>query len=78
MRGFPVGSMVVCPKMADDVQEGRNTQAGVDRGKVTHHLLDGQQRAQAIRVGHQDPFSGAPDPKAQILWLDLNPSKTPF
>ena len=73
MRGFPVGSMVVCPKMADEIQDGRNTHAGVDRGEVTHYLLDGQQRAQAIRVGHQDPFAGAPDPKAQILWLDLDP-----
>lgn len=75
MRGFPVGSMIVCRKMADKLQGGRNTSAGIDRDKVTHHLLDGQQRAQAIRLGHQKPFAGESDPRAQILWLDLDPTK---
>lgn len=75
MRGFPIGAMIVCRKIADELQDSRNTEAGVDRNKVMHHLLDGQQRAQAIRLGHQDPFQGEPDAKAQILWLDLNPPK---
>jgi len=68
LRGFPVGAFVVCPCIA--------TQAKVQDSSITHHLLDGQQRCNAIGVGFSDPF--APDHKGvassgSVLWLDLSP-----
>lgn len=69
-RGFPIGSLVVCPKLAG-MQVTRGVSSPED-DHVTHHLLDGQQRAQAIRLGFVDPFAGKPD---ATLWLDLTPGK---
>lgn len=72
MRGFPIGSLVVCKKRATDGQSTRYV-ADVD-SRVTHHLLDGQQRAQAIRLGFDEPaFGPGPGTEGPILWLDLQP-----
>jgi len=69
LRGFPVGSLVIC----DRIQ-------GQDDGEVdavTHHLLDGQQRANAIAHGYADPFSEhcawLDSKNESLLWIDLNP-----
>jgi hypothetical protein len=69
LRGFPVGSLVVCPRIP-----------GQDDGDdpcVSHHLLDGQQRANAISMAFEDPFA-FPSESAEmssrpILWIDLCP-----
>lgn len=71
MRGFPVGSLVIRKKLAAELQASRHAQ---DEGRTTHHLLDGQQRAQAIKLGFEDPFDGRPTGARQILWLDLTPA----
>ncbi|MDF1710859.1 MAG: DUF262 domain-containing protein [Akkermansiaceae bacterium] len=68
-RGFPIGSLVAC-KHIDDQKKSADEIA-------THHLLDGQQRSQAISLGfdvadflnHED--TSHPD----ILWLDLDPQE---
>ena len=69
LRGFPIGVLVVCPRIAKQEREHDE--------RVTHHLLDGQQRGNAIALGFTDPFprqesGGAPSP-GSILWLDLEP-----
>lgn len=73
LRGFPIGALVVCRKI--DKQE-RGTGDG-----VTHHLLDGQQRCNAISLGFTDPFPITADSSngsgKSILWLDLQPEKNP-
>ena len=69
-RGFPIGSLVVCPKLA-----GAQLTRGLsnpEESRVTHHLLDGQQRAQAIRLGFVDLLAAKLD---VALWLDLAPGK---
>lgn len=71
MRGFPIGSLVVRRKLATGVQDARHG----DDDRTTHHLLDGQQRAQAIRLGFEDAFGDYPHKAPQILWLDLNPDR---
>lgn len=77
-RGFPIGSLVISEHLKN--QKGRS-------GKVARtdnpwpdmpkrHLLDGQQRYNAIALGHWDPFrSGAESEstKSAILWIDLSP-----
>jgi hypothetical protein len=69
LRGFPIGVLVVCPKVPSQVRKDD------DRGN--YHLLDGQQRANAIALGFTDPFplgepAGTPSDRP-ILWLDLKP-----
>ena len=80
LRGFPIGSLVVCRKLGG--QRLQRSPAAPDGGapeeKVTHHLLDGQQRGNAIAFGFSDPF----DEKKRhtdnaILWLDLEPELPP-
>lgn len=69
LRGFPIGALVVCPKM-EAQQRGEDS-------RVSHHLLDGQQRCNAIALGFTDPFPENTEPQDprddSILWLDLNP-----
>ena len=71
LRGFPIGAFVVCKKLS--AMNTRNVEHN-DRF-VTHHLLDGQQRAQAIRLGFEDPFEDVCCSPRQILWIDLNPDR---
>jgi len=67
LRGFPVGAFVVCPCIA--------TQTKSQDSSITHHLLDGQQRCNAIGIGFSDPFSADHQSASSgsVLWLDLNP-----
>jgi hypothetical protein len=69
LRGFPIGSLVVCPRIP-----GQNDG---DDASVTHHLLDGQQRAHAISLGYDDPFTLSHNSNEEsphsILWIDLLP-----
>ena len=68
-RGFPIGAFVVCKKI-------NAQQRGTGEG-VTHHLLDGQQRCNAIALGFTDPFpengSTSSQETSSIIWLDLQP-----
>lgn len=69
LRGFPIGSLVVCPRIPG--------QDDGDDPSVTHHLLDGQQRSHAISLGYHDPFAVAESGEfpcvRSILWIDLQP-----
>ncbi len=74
LRGFPIGSLVVSKQMDSQKRRG-------DKSGITHHLLDGQQRANAITLGFHDPFARndvkVRDNKSEsILWLDLAPPTT--
>ncbi len=73
LRGFPIGALVVT-KWSDKLKKT----AEMADDSFTHHLLDGQQRCNAIAMGFSDPFAvkGLADGKKveSILWLDLNPT----
>lgn len=75
-RGFPIGVLVVT-KWSDKLKK---TAEEAD-DNITHHLLDGQQRCNAIAMGFFDPFAAnesTDDKKVEsILWLDLNPKLEP-
>lgn len=77
MRGFPVGSFVVCKRIEGQVSHLGSQgplAAAIDESDFTHHLLDGQQRANAIALGFVDPASGDIERKyPAYLWLDLAP-----
>lgn len=73
LRGFPIGA-VVLSKWSEKLKKT----AEVKDVRVTHHLLDGQQRCNAIAMGFSDPFVQLDPTKkkdvASILWLDLCPN----
>jgi hypothetical protein len=73
LRGFPIGAIVVT-KWSDKLK--RTTEAA--DGSIKYHLLDGQQRCNAITMGFSDPFpakKSSDGKKAEsILWLDLDPT----
>lgn len=84
LRGFPVGSLVVSRKLPNQTSRSgasATTLLAWSEDEITHHLLDGQQRCNAIALGFLDPFASNQDasgnqsrPKA-ILWLDLRPNR---
>ena len=63
MRKIPVGAILLCPMIFS--QEKGNITA-------THHILDGQQRCNAIAKGFDcNPF----EKEEAIIWLDIDPDK---
>lgn len=78
MRGFPVGAIVVCKKLETQKTRRGKHASGWDDDKVDYHLLDGQQRCNAIALGFLDPchFDAGGDDMSAALWIDLQP-KTP-
>jgi hypothetical protein len=87
LRGFPIGSLVACRCLPPTIQ---STRPGAVAGSVKpwpedqydHHLLDGQQRANALALGYLDPFITENDKEElnpdTLLWLDLDPSNNKF
>jgi hypothetical protein len=78
LRGFPIGALVLSAKITDQTKETDSEKLG-----VTHHLLDGQQRCDAISLGFKNPFLhpiADRDTKQteSILWLDLDPDDNPW
>lgn len=73
LRGFPIGSLVVSTLL--ETQQSRSGQhgAGWATEQLTHHLLDGQQRCNAIALGFHDPFADTDSDPDSTLWLDLAP-----
>jgi hypothetical protein len=79
LRGFPIGALVVCKKLAKQSTHSGKYGNGWPEDKITHHLLDGQQRCNAIALGFLNALEPIPDidgrntaPTA-TLWIDLNP-----
>lgn len=68
-RGIPIGSLVVCERIKQQSVEEINSKDD----KKYFHLLDGQQRVNAIQLGFDD-FKDLKNPKKSILWLDLQPT----
>jgi len=73
LRGFPIGAIVVT-KWSERLKKTTEAQDC----KPVYHLLDGQQRCNAIALGFLDSFSGNESTDCSkvksILWLDLNPA----
>jgi hypothetical protein len=79
LRGFPVGALVVCDRL--DTQKTRSGKHGTGwaEDEVDYHLLDGQQRCNAIALGFLDPLQRVQDRQGNLawppatLWIDLTP-----
>jgi hypothetical protein len=75
LRGFPVGAFLLAPYQSDKGVKDL-AYAGPESRTVapTHHLLDGQQRSNAIALGFLDPWApGVIHPLPAALWVDLEP-----
>lgn len=67
-RGFPVGSLVLVKRIVG--QHDKNSSCGTNLEiSASHHILDGQQRCNAVALGYLDPINCKNNP--QVLWLDL-------
>ena len=64
MRGFPFGSIVIARPLQNQIRQN-------DGPAPDYHLLDGQQRCNAITWGFV--VANIPEAKEQMLWLDLLP-----
>ena len=71
-RGIPIGSLVVCKR----IEQQRIEELNNNDNEEYFHLLDGQQRVNAIQLGFDD-FNNSKNPKKSILWLDLKPTILP-
>lgn len=77
MRGFPIGSIVIAKKIDRQndkaaITSDKNTDT--ERPESTHHILDGQQRCNAIAWGFVNPWNESLSDDI-VLWLDLKPGE---
>ncbi|MGD9774560.1 DUF262 domain-containing protein [Diaphorobacter sp.] len=72
LRGFPIGALVVSKVLKNQQSHPGKHGTGWGDG-ISHHLLDGQQRCNAIALGFQDPFDNTDSAPHTALWLDIAP-----
>lgn len=76
LRGFPIGALVVCKKLDQQGTHSGKHGSGWSDEDVSHHLLDGQQRCNAIALAFVSSLEpSGPDGKSPpaTLWIDLAP-----
>ncbi len=73
LRGFPIGAFLLAPFQRDRGHKDFPYQSeDVSPPVATHHLLDGQQRSNALALGFLNPWQWTPDdPASAALWVDL-------
>ncbi|MCM1128298.1 MAG: DUF262 domain-containing protein [Alistipes senegalensis] len=86
LRGFPIGSLLWCRRIEEQEDKQLVVGSGTGRGKATYHILDGQQRCNAIALGFflpeapkkqeggtfQLPEQNDSGLRKDVLWLDLD------
>lgn len=74
MRGFPIGSIVIAQRIKNQNDKRHDARANDTESSppATHHILDGQQRCNAITWGFVDPWNKKLSDDV-VLWLDLKP-----
>lgn len=75
LRGFPIGSFVVCQKFDGQSHHPGKHGSGWSEQHVTHYLLDGQQRCNAIALAFLNATRSTHNGEepAATLWIDLKP-----
>lgn len=75
-RGFPVGAIILSKPIDGQGFKKSVVNAKIEQDKSpTHHILDGQQRTNAIAWGFDYPDPEKEIDKTQCVWIDLNPPK---
>jgi len=77
MRGFPIGSLVVCKKQESQIKRIGENGSGWLENEINYHLLDGQQRCNAISLGFLNPYASElhKSKNRAYLWIDIQPCK---
>lgn len=74
VRGFPIGSFLLAPfEVERGQQRFKYQQSTALSCPAEYHLLDGQQRANAIALGFLDPWTSAQFQVPAVLWVDIAP-----
>lgn len=76
LRGFPLGALVLCRKLPNQGTHSGKHGCSWSTNDVTHHLLDGQQRCNAIALGFVEALEhsvSTSKPPPATLWIDLAP-----
>ena len=75
MRGFPIGSIVISKKIETQKDKKQITLSSnlAPQKETSHHILDGQQRCNAIAWGFADPWRIDISDDI-VLWLDIKPN----
>ncbi len=79
LRGFPIGALVVSEKFDGQASRSGRHGEGWPEEDVTHFLLDGQQRCNAIALAFKDALVVSAEGQQPLasLWIDLNPESLP-
>lgn len=82
VRGFPIGAFLLAPYDASRgnrnflyQQTSKTTATQGDNNLPHYHLLDGQQRANAIALGFLNLWTSSSPHAQAALWVDLEPPK---
>ena len=76
-RGFPIGAFLLAPFQAErGHKDFRYQPKDITGPQATHHLLDGQQRSNALTLGFLNPWSTElHETPPATLWIDLQHPK---
>lgn len=73
LRGFPIGAVMLAPY---DPSKGNKSAKENNGGGIQtpdFHLLDGQQRCNAVALGWADHWQSSTKIAPSALWLDMHP-----
>ena len=76
VRGFPIGAFLLAPfeiKRGKKQFEYQRIHSPRQVPDPNFHLLDGQQRANAIALGFLNPWDPKQPPPSAVLWVDVSP-----
>jgi len=76
VRGFPIGAFLLAPFECDRGKQPfkfQQEQSPAPDRTPEFHLLDGQQRANAIALGFLNPWNPKQSKTPAALWVDLSP-----
>ncbi len=76
VRGFPIGAFLLAPFECDRGKQPfkfQQEQSPAPDRNPEFHLLDGQQRANAIALGFLNPWNPKQSKTPAALWVDLSP-----
>lgn len=76
VRGFPIGACLLAPferSRGTQLFKFQQQQPAVQNHNPEFHLLDGQQRANAIALGFLNPWDPMRSQATAVLWVDIAP-----
>ena len=73
MQGFPIGSFLLAPFVKEKGKASGKYSQSLEEREPEYHLLDGQQRWNAITLAFINPWKQQDCKTSEALWIDLSP-----